>query len=280
MRRLIIASALAFALLSIGLVAPAHAGQITPVDTCPGGVCLAASSPGSPGGLVGVSDGTRSVSCGLVALPSGEAAQLNLVSPHPGQPGGWFFNPCMRGPGGVLGLQTPVWLAFLPGNAQVANPALLAQEAYRLLPIPLPRIGVNPPADQNELVHLPIWLWVASSGWGTRSASVSVPGETVRAAATPVAVVWSMGDGNTVTCHGPGTPFDPRRPLAAQHPTCAYTYQQSSAGEPNQRFTVTATTTWRVVWTATGRAAGSGVLPPITRSAQITLRVAQAEALN
>ncbi|GII02766.1 hypothetical protein Pta02_47740 [Planobispora takensis] len=43
-----------------------------------------------------------------------------------------------------------------------------------------------------------------------------------------------MGDGTTVTCRGPGTPYresrdDPRRPSL----TCGHTYLESSADVPN-----------------------------------------------
>ena len=41
------------------------------------------------------------------------------------------------------------------------------------------------------------------------------------ATATPTKVVWDMGDGSTVTCDGPGTPYDPNDPNA--HLACTAT---------------------------------------------------------
>jgi hypothetical protein len=41
---------------------------------------------------------------------------------------------------------------------------------------------------------------------------------------------------------------------------------------------LTATTTWQVSWNSSNGA--TGTLPPITRSSQITVQVAEAQALN
>jgi hypothetical protein len=43
---------------------------------------------------------------------------------------------------------------------------------------------------------------------------------------------------------------------------------------------MTATITWNVAWTSSGAIASSGTLPPITRTAQTTLRVVEAQTLN
>jgi hypothetical protein len=89
-----------------------------------------------------------------------------------------------------------------------------------------------------------------------------------------------MGDGSTVVCNGPGSAYDPTRPPDAQHSSCTYTYRRSSAGEPDQRFAVSATATWRVTWQATGLLPTSGQLPPLQRTAQLALQVAEAQTLN
>ena len=83
-----------------------------------------------------------------------------------------------------------------------------------------------------------------------------------------------------MTCRGPGVAYDTRRPPADQHTTCSYTYRRSSAGQPGERYPVTATTTWAITWTATGVVAASGTLPPLLRTSQTALRVAEAEAIN
>jgi hypothetical protein len=284
-RHLITASAIVFSLLITGIAGPAMASDYTPTHQCPGGVCLEAQSPGesavtTPGGSRG-STGPRAVACTDRRLSGLEAADLEVVSPHVGQRGAWFFHSCQAGNGTLQ--QSPVWLPFQASRTvrrPVIDAGVLAQQAYRLLPIPAPQLGVNPPADRPQLVNLPTWLWVSSTTWGIRTASISVPGESVTATATPVQVAWSMGDGNTALCRGPGSAYDPNRPPGSQHSSCTYTYRRSSAGEPNERFKVSATATWRVTWQATGILSTSGQLPPLQRTTQIALRVAEAQALN
>jgi hypothetical protein len=43
---------------------------------------------------------------------------------------------------------------------------------------------------------------------------------------------------------------------------------------------MTATSTWVIRWTASGAVSASGTLPSLERSAQTSLRVVEAEALN
>jgi hypothetical protein len=169
---------------------------------------------------------------------------------------------------------------FVPANRPAVAPATLARMAYRYLPLPPPGIRVNPPADRDQLVNLESWLWVEPATWGMRSATASVPNESATVTAVPVSVTWTMGDGGQVTCRGPGVPYDTRRPPTDQHTNCSYTYRRSSAGQPGERYPVTATTTWAITWTATGVVAASGTLPPLLRTSQTSLRVAEAEAIN
>jgi hypothetical protein len=159
------------------------------------------------------------------------------------------------------------------------TPEVLARQAYRFLPLPAPLIRTSPPPTQDQLVNMATWLWVDGTTWGTRTASASVPGLAVTVTAVPVTVIWRMGDGGEVVCDGPGTPFDPTTAASGQAATCSYIYRRSSAGQPAGQFTVTATTTWRITWTATGLAA-SGSLPPLTRTSQTALRVAEVQAIN
>lgn len=224
----------------------------------------------------------KSVFCSYKSLPADEVADLEVVSPHGGQRGAWFYNPCRSGDGRNLRQwQGPVWLTFpTAGQTPLIDPGTLAQEAYRLLPIPMPQLATSPPASRQQLVHVATWLWVDRSTWGTRTATVSIPGESVTATAIPRQIIWSMGDGHTVLCDDAGTPYEPGRSPIGQQPTCSYTYEHGSAGEPGDQFSVNATVTWLVTWNAVGLTPGSGQLPPLQRSAQIRLTVAEAEALN
>jgi hypothetical protein len=154
-------------------------------------------------------------------------------------------------------------------------PLVLAQEAYRYLPLPAPLIRTNPPVGRAQLVNLPTMLWVDPASWGSRSATAAVPGLSATVTAVPVSVTWTMGDGGRVVCQGPGTAYDPTRPAATQKPACSYTYRHAA-----DAYTVVATTTWRITWTAEG-AAGGGTLPPLARTSPATaLRVVEVQAIN
>jgi hypothetical protein len=176
-----------------------------------------------------------------------------------------------------------VGLIFVPDGPPARRRVFvgaLVQQAYRYLPLPAPRIGVNPPASRDQLVNLPSWLWIAPQTWGMRSATASVPGLSATATATPMSVTWTMGDGHQVVCHGPGTPYRPGDPPGAASPDCGYTYRSSSAGQPGERYKVTAMTRWRVTWTATGAVNTSGTLPDLLRTSSIGLRVAEVQTIN
>ena len=285
MANLVLAPAIAFGLLATTLVDVAIAGDVVPVADCPGGVCLNAQSlgrPDAPADLPTAAGSTKVIACSYQHLPADEAADLDLVSPHPGQRGDWFYHPCQGGDGRTMRQwQGPVWLAFpAAGPAPLIDPGALAQEAYRLLPIPTPRLATNPPASRPQLVHVPTWLWVDRATWGARTATVSVPGESVTATATPRQVIWSMGDGQTVLCDGAGVPYQASRGPDGQQSTCAHIYERGSAGEPADQFQVNATVTWLVTWNAVGIAPASGQLPPLQRAARIDLTVGEAQALN
>jgi hypothetical protein len=167
----------------------------------------------------------------------------------------------------------PVWV---PAGAAVpsVSPEQVAQTARKQLRLPAPSIAASPPGTQ--LVRLPTWLWL-SGGWSQSSATASVPGVSVTAVASPVSVSWSMGDGTTVTCGGPGTPYQPGSDPEASSPDCGHTYLRSSAREPRQAFTVSATVQWTVTWSGAGQ---TGTFPDLTTTSTATFRVAESHALN
>lgn len=153
--------------------------------------------------------------------------------------------------------------------------ALAARESLRL---PAPRIATNPRAEWELVVNLPTWLWVEGV-WAQHTASATAGPVAAVVTARPQAVVWDLGNGERVTCHGPGTPYDPARPADAQHTDCSYTYARGSAGQPGDVFTVSATVVWSASWTATG-APGGGDLPALTTTSSVPVRVAEVQALN
>jgi len=153
-------------------------------------------------------------------------------------------------------------------------PADVARLARAQLGLPKSTIAANPAADQ--LVNLPTWLWL-ESGWEAVTATASVPGVEVTAAASPTSVSWSTGDGVTVTCDGPGTPFHAGVDPSSPSPDCGHTYRSSSAAQPGNTYPVTATVHWSVTWSGAGQ---SGTFPEMTTSSSTQFRVGESQALN
>lgn len=153
-------------------------------------------------------------------------------------------------------------------------PVEVARLARSQLRLSTPDIAANPSSDQ--LVTLPTWLWL-SSGWEQQSATASVPGVSVTAVATPTSLVWSMGDGSTVACRSGGTPFPAGGDPSAPSPDCGYTYRTSSAGQPNDAYTVSATVHWSISWSGAGQ---SGAFPDMTTTATTAFRVMEVQAVN
>jgi hypothetical protein len=165
-----------------------------------------------------------------------------------------------------------------PGGRAAGPPApgVLAELAVRLLRLPGPVIRSSPATAVMQLAELPTWLWMAPGVWGPRSATASVPSQSVTATAAPVAAAWQMGDGHTVTCQGPGTPYTGSSPASAS-PDCGHTYTRSSAGQPGAAFRVRVTITWDITWRGGGTA---GTLPPLVTVAAALFRVAESQAVN
>lgn len=164
-----------------------------------------------------------------------------------------------------------------PGAApHQVSPEVVARQAVSQLHLPLPGIGMNPEARAAQVVHVPTWMWIDRTVWRPVSKTVEVPGVAVTATATPQRVVWSMGDGDSVTCMGPGTPYSLRIPAASPSPDCGYVYRRSSAGRPDEVFTVTATVMWDVAWQGGGK---SGRIPGLRTATQVPVRVTEVQGM-
>jgi hypothetical protein len=176
---------------------------------------------------------------------------------------------------GGVGIQ---WLAAPPpGFGGGVNPAQLAAQAINQLPIRGPKITTAPRQGASGLVGLPVWLWTPSEAetWGPASASASAGGITVTATARASKITWDMGDGTTVTCTTPGTPYTAAKGGAAS-PDCGHVYRTSSKGRPGGAFTVTATTTWTVNWAGGGQ---TGTVT-VTRQSAATVGVGELVVVN
>ena len=113
----------------------------------------------------------------------------------------------------------------------------------------------SPRAAGKYTVGVPMWMWVNQSAttYGPNTASASAGGITVTATAKVSKIVWQMGDGASVTCTGPGTPYASSEGMA-ESPTCGHVYSKTSAAAQSGRFPVTATSTWTINWQGGGQA--------------------------
>ncbi|HXA27674.1 MAG TPA: hypothetical protein VN193_02910 [Candidatus Angelobacter sp.] len=131
----------------------------------------------------------------------------------------------------------------------------LARSALATLHLGAPRMGMAPPSDKL-VVNLATYLWVDPTIWRSFAATASVGPISATVIAAPSRVVWTMGNGDSVTCTGPGVPYDPNKDTAEQPTNCGYSYSKASKGQPNGRFSMTTRVYWHVTWTSSGVAAG------------------------
>ncbi|HEY8986484.1 MAG TPA: hypothetical protein VIU15_43800 [Streptomyces sp.] len=211
-------------------------------------------------------------------VPRAPSVVVPAADPKPGEAGAWYEYKCEAGGVRDALYRPPIWIPDGPrqdGAAPLPSPAQLAQVAREQLRLPSPQIQASPAGEQ--LVNLPTWLWLDRGVWDPVSATASVPGVSVTAVARPKSVVWAMGDGSSVTCDGPGTPYGARANPKSTSPDCGYTYRSSSAEQPSSAYAVSATVHWTVSWSGAGQ---SGVFPGLTTTSNAGFRVAESQALN
>jgi hypothetical protein len=249
------------------------------------------SAPETPGSSTapehGDSGGKRSdVHCTSAPVELSAAGGFSL--PPGGTTPGWWYRVTCSDPAGVVS-DRAVWVPTTTKSAPVAplpaaDPGMAAAQADASIVLPAPTLSFNP--STFTVVNLPTWLTIDPSVWHAYAATATVGGVTATAVATPVAVTWTMGDGATVQCAGPGTAYNAQLPDDQQSTTCAHTYARSSQGEPSSdgnpddgAFPVTATISWTVTWTAVG-APGGGDLPVLHTTSTTSLRVEQVESID
>lgn len=299
--RIVAASGFMSGLIAIG-VGPAAADHQTKV-ACDAytGICVVVvvdhGTPGEQGGDSSAGNGSASALCRGPAGPmpcydpafgwfnEADGCYYQQASPQPPADdpvweghfpdGAIYLSSCPGVPGTGGGY---VWWPDPPPGygGSSATPAQLANEAVRRMRLSGPAIGIVPEPGKTGLVGLPVWMWtqVTPRTWGPLSVTASVPGLSVTATATAQRITWSMGDGHTVVCEGPGTPYEDRFG-GRSSPDCGHTYTRTSAREPDAAYTVTATTTWRVDW------AGGGQRGELTvdRSSTVRLRIGELQVL-
>ena len=183
---------------------------------------------------------------------------------------------CVREQGYDAGRHLVTRWVWLPGppDTVVTDPLTLAYEAIAQMQLAAPQIGTAPPPGAIGLVNMPVWMWVTKSEntWGPIIRSASVPGLTVTATAQVKAMNWTMGDGQTIRCDGPGTPYKTSFGVK-ESPTCGHHYRKTSREQPNCRYTVTARADWEITWQST---LGDTGQISMTRQAAAQLRIGEA----
>ncbi len=152
----------------------------------------------------------------------------------------------------------------------------LAQKVRQSVAIPTPPISTSPQADRQLFTRVRTWLWVDDGWWRDYSATADAGGVSTTVSARPVRAAWSMGDGGTTTCDGPGRPW--RSGLADDATDCSYLYENSSATEPGGTYTMTVTVTFAVSWSSS--IGSGGTLAPVTRSVSRPVRVGEIQAIE
>jgi hypothetical protein len=161
---------------------------------------------------------------------------------------------------GVPGLVCPI---DAPNPVQRIPSIDLAWRARGDLGLPAPHVHWAP--QPRTYVQLRTGLWVDRADFAEFSKSVSAGGQTVTATATPKRVEWGLVE-TTIQCQSAGS---------ADGTACGYTYQRSSAAQPDGTYHITATITWSVNWTCQGACDpnAGGPLDPISMSSAAQLPV-------
>lgn len=165
---------------------------------------------------------------------------------------------------------------FLIPEGGLVDPAALAADALASIGIEAPVIRTSPSADGRLYVQIPTWLWLDQTWWQPYQATASAGRVTSTVNAQPVSTAWSMGDGGSVRCSGPGTAW--RAGLADEATDCRHTYRHSSAAQPEDMFALEATVTLEVTWTSNTGAGGT--LPAISRTSSLDVEVGEIQAIG
>ena len=242
-------------------------GTVIPVPCSSGSGAVGTATSGDGAG-------TSGSSCSTIALGSVQAHDLGLPSPPTGQ--SWALMQC---PGGATGDVAQAVLISAAIGAPAVTPQQLLVSALAELRVPSLAPSTAPPRGHDGLVGLPEWFWIPAASWHARTLTVSAGPVWATVTAVPVRLTFQPGVGlSAVSCAGPGTAYNPRKPAAEQRTDCSYTFLQPSIGQPGNAYQASVTVSWSVSWTGSGGAGGvlDGALPvPV----DFAIPVAQAEAL-
>jgi hypothetical protein len=169
---------------------------------------------------------------------------------------------------------------WLPDGADVGmTPEQAAEAVVRRMDLRAADIGIVPEDRPGSIgaVGAPVYMWTARgpATFEPQTLTASAAGITISATARVDRIVWSMGDGATVTCRTPGTPYEDRYGFNPS-PDCGHRYTRTSAGQPGNAYPITATSFWVVDWTGPGGSAGQITLDLTSRT---SIQVGELQAL-
>lgn len=182
----------------------------------------------------------------------------------------------------------------LPANAPPAAPAApplptpaeLAAQAFEQLrlPLPVPRHSPDvrlPDGRDATIVGENTWVWTDRSVWHPAVQRVQVGPVWAEVTATPTGMTFTSGTGGSMSCSGPGTPYDRSYGLHAASPDCGFVYTRSSVGQPNDQASAEWAIQWQVSWVGSdGTAEVGGDFPQMSSRAAATFAVAEVQALR
>ncbi len=164
--------------------------------------------------------------------------------------------------------QTEIETFWIFDRIGTISPAALAQQLIASLELPPPGVTMTPDPYQTSQAHsatigLPIWMWVLDPSTIETRADAEMAGTLeVSIEAVPTHIEWTMGDGTVIECPIDAPGWDPALGVA-ESPSCGHTYQQTSAGQPDERYEVVARAYYTVTWTA-GSMSGEQEIAPFS----------------
>jgi hypothetical protein len=172
-----------------------------------------------------------------------------------------FARECPDGVGGFTWVDTSITIDDVIDDA--------VDRARRA--VPAPTLDLSPPPEAGGIVNLGLWLALVGQDPVTvRAEAGSLWAE---ATVTLASTSWDMGNGDTVTCDGPGTPIVDTDTL--EQGPCGYTYRQSSPGRRSLHVMVTAT--WSVTYRSS---AGSGSVGSVDRTSSVDYDVDEIQTIG
>jgi hypothetical protein len=254
------------------------------------------SAPATGGGGGGGASGGSSVGGGGGGSGSSDARDDAGFEPDPGLPVGEPVLACFDDAAFDAGVVAATDMAeCLPDPPDddgdgpgLVDPLVLALQAFSEMDLPAPVPASSPPLDDGTYAQLATFFYLEN--WESMSNSASAGAVTATATAEPLSQTWTINDtfdgtSTSVTCEGPGAPFDPSRTYQAQlPPECGWLPKHSSAGQTNTGgarsepcFPTTVSLSWGVTWTSNAGAGGD--LGVATTSTEVCLVVAELQAV-